>query len=41
MGGAGPLGSAYAPGDDGTVEAFSQMGYGFVVRLLHPQPGTG
>ena len=38
MGGAGPLGSAYASERNGTVSTFSRMGYGFVVRLPDPQP---
>src|SRR6185312_77995 len=37
MGGAGPLGSAYAFERNGTVSTFSRMGYEFVVRLPHPQ----
>jgi hypothetical protein len=37
MGGAGPLGSAYAPGCDDFVEALARMRYGFVVRLQAPQ----
>ena len=38
MGGAGPLGSAYAPERNGILSTLSRMGYEFAVRLPHPQP---